>query len=166
VLSGRLDHNSVYGTAISPRFSVLWKPDAHIRLSGSIGSGFKAPDFRQLFVTFSNRLAGAGYDLIGAQRLGVTLEPERSVSYDVGVRYEDGHRQLSSSTSLLYNAEVRSFRNDLNNLIEFYYVKSINGRDVYSYRNVAQAYTQGIEANLTLARAYWLVFYFRGLSVP
>jgi outer membrane receptor for ferrienterochelin and colicins len=154
VLSSRLDHNSVYGTAISPRFSLLWKPNGHLRVSGSIGSGFKAPDFRQLFVTFSNRLAGAGYDLIGAQRLGVALEPERSVSYDAGLRYEDGHRQLTSSTSLLYNAEIRGFRNDLSNLIEFYYVKSINGRDVYSYRNVAQAYTQGIEANLTLALAH------------
>jgi outer membrane receptor for ferrienterochelin and colicins len=154
VLSCRLDDNSVFGSALSPRLSILWKPNDHVRASASIGSGFKAPDFRQLFVTFSNRLAGAGYDLLGAQRLGNTLVPERSLSYDASLRYEDGHRQLSSSTSLLYNAEVRTFRNDLRNLIEFYYVTSVNGRDVYSYRNVAEAYTQGMEANLTLAIAH------------
>lgn len=153
VLSARYDGNSVFGDAISPRFSLLWKPGEHVRVSGSIGTGFKAPDFRQLYVTFSNRLAGAGYDLIGAERLGNTLQPERSVSTDFALRYEDGQRELSSRVSLLYSAEIRFFRNDLNNLIEFYYVTSVNGRDVYSYRNISRAFTQGIETNLRLALA-------------
>ncbi|MBK9181952.1 MAG: TonB-dependent receptor [Ignavibacteria bacterium] len=69
VVSGRFDGNSVFGSALSPRLSLLWKPGENLRVSGSIGTGFKAPDFRQLYVTFSNRLAGAGYDLIGAERL-------------------------------------------------------------------------------------------------
>jgi len=153
VLSARYDGNNVFGDAISPRFSLLWKPGEHVRVSGSIGTGFKAPDFRQLYVTFSNRLAGAGYDLIGAERLGNTLQPERSVSTDFALRYEDGQRELSSRVSLLYSAEVRFFRNDLNDLIEFYYVTSVNGRDVYSYRNISRAFTQGIETNLRLALA-------------
>lgn len=153
VLSARYDGNNVFGDAISPRFSLLWKPGEHVRVSGSIGTGFKAPDFRQLYVTFSNRLAGAGYDLIGAERLGNTLQPERSVSTDFALRYEDGQRELSSRVSLLYSAEIRFFRNDLNNLIEFYYVTSVNGRDVYSYRNISRAFTQGIETNLRLALA-------------
>ena len=153
VVSARYDGNNVFGDAISPRFSLLWKPGEHIRMSGSIGTGFKAPDFRQLYVTFSNRLAGAGYDLIGAERLGNSLQPERSVSYDLALRYEDGQRELSSRVSLLYSAELRAFRNDLNNLIEFYYVQTINNRDVYSYRNISRAFTQGVEANLRLALA-------------
>jgi outer membrane receptor for ferrienterochelin and colicins len=153
VLSARYDGNNVFGDAFSPRFSLLWKPGEHLRVSGSIGTGFKAPDFRQLYVTFSNRLAGAGYDLIGAERLGRTLEPERSLSSDIALRYEDGQRELSERVSLLYSAELRFFRNDLRNLIEFYYVTSLNGRDVYSYRNISRAFTQGIEANLRLAIA-------------
>ena len=153
VLSARYDGNNVFGDAVSPRFSLLWKPGEHLRVSGSIGTGFKAPDFRQLYVTFSNRLAGAGYDLIGAERLGNSLQPERSVSYDIALRYEDGQRELSSRVSLLYSAELRAFRNDLNNLIEFYYVQTVNNRDVYSYRNISRAFTQGIEANLRLAVA-------------
>ena len=150
VLSGRYDGNNVYGSAVSPRFSVLWKPGEHLRFSGSIGTGFKAPDFRQLFVVFSNRLPGAGYDLIGAARLGNDLQAERSVSYDFGVRYEDGQRELSNKVSFLYSADVRLFRNDLRNLIEFYLAGNIDNRNVYSYRNLASAYTQGLEANLTL----------------
>jgi outer membrane receptor for ferrienterochelin and colicins len=153
VISARFDGNNVYGEALSPRFSLLWKPGDHLRLSGSVGTGFKAPDFRQLFVVFSNRLAGAGYDLIGAARLGNTLEPERSVSYDVGLRYEDGQRELSSTASLLYSADIRVFRNDLFNLIEYYLYGTVDGRNVYSYRNLARVYTQGFEVNLTTAIA-------------
>ena len=120
-------------------------------MSGSIGTGFKAPDFRQLFIVFSNRLPGAGYDLIGAAQLGNDLDPERSVSYDLSLRYEDGQRDLSSTASILYSAEVRAFRNDLRNLIEFYLADIVEGRSVYSYRNLARAYTQGFEATLNLA---------------
>lgn len=154
VLSARFDGNNVYGEALSPRFSVLVKSGEHVRFSGSVGTGFKAPDFRQLFVSFSNRLAGAGYDLIGAAQLGNDLQPERSVSYDLGLRYEDGQRTLSNNVSLLYSAELRAFRNDLRNLIEFYLAgQTGDGRNVYSYRNLTSVYTQGIEANLQLALA-------------
>jgi len=151
VVSGRFDANSVYGSAVNPRFSVLWKPGENFRVSGSIGTGFKAPDFRQLYVSFSNPLVG--YTLIGAERLGNTLSPERSVSYDLGLRYEDGQRQLSDGLSLLYSAEIRAFKNDLRDLIEVYFVRSVEGRDVYSYRNIASSYTRGIELNLRTAFA-------------
>ncbi len=154
VLSARIDDNSAFGTALSPRFSLLLKPGENFRATTGIGTGFKAPDFRQLFVTFSNRLSGAGYDLIGARRLGIDLQPERSLTYDAGVRYEDGQRRLSSASSVLYSAEIRAFRNDLSNLIEYFFVKRLDGRDVYSYRNIARAYTQGMESNLQLAYAH------------
>jgi len=154
VVSARFDGNNVYGSALSPRLSILWKPGESFRMSGSIGTGFKAPDFRQLFVVFSNRLPGAGYDLIGAARLGNTLEPERSVSYDLSMRYEDGQRDLSRTMSILYSGEIRAFRNDLTNLIEFYLYGTVDNRNVYSYRNLARAYTQGIEVNLTVALGF------------
>lgn len=153
VLSARYDGNSVYGSAVSPRFSVLWKPEDHWRFSGSIGSGFKAPDFRQLFVVFSNRLPGAGYDLIGAARLGNTLKPERSVSYDMSIRYEDGLRELSHDVAVLYSADVRLFRNDLRNLIEYYLYGVLDHRNVYSYRNLSRVTTQGLEFNMQIAFA-------------
>jgi len=151
VLSGRLDANNVFGNAFSPRFAILLKPDEHWRLSSSVGTGFKAPDFRQLFVAFSNRLAGAGYDLIGARRLGIDLEAERSISFDIGLRYEDGRRVLSNSTAILYNADVRLFRNDISNLIESVFAGTIEGRAIYSYRNISSAVTQGLETNLHAA---------------
>jgi len=151
VLSARFDGNSVYGAALSPRFSMLWKPHSHFRFTGSVGTGFKAPDFRQLFVSFSNRLPGAGYDLIGAELLGVELQPERSISYDLGIRYDNGIYELSDLAVLAYNADVRLFRNDLENLIEYYLYGIVDERSVYSYRNLSKVTTQGIEANIHLA---------------
>lgn len=148
VLSARFDDNNVYGAALSPRLSVLWKPDDHFRISGSVGTGFKAPDFRQLFVSFSNRLPGAGYDLIGAARLGIQLQPERSISYDLGFRYDDVEFRIDADHTLLLAAEVRGFHNDLHNLIEYYLAGRVDNRAVYSYRNLSRVYTQGIEVNL------------------
>lgn len=149
VLSARFDGNNVFGEAVSPRFSVLWKPDPdHFRLSGSIGTGFKAPDFRHLFIQFSNRLPGAVYDVIGAAVVGNDLLPERSLSVDLGLRYEDAVRELSPTATLLYDAEIRFFRNDIRNLIEFYMYSRIGDRPVYSYRNLAGATTQGFETSV------------------
>ncbi|MBU3741604.1 MAG: hypothetical protein FGM24_04890 [Candidatus Kapabacteria bacterium] len=154
VLSARIDANNVYGEALSPRFALLYKPDDHWRIGGSIGTGFKAPDFRQLFVAFSNRLAGAGYDLIGARRLGVDLEAERSISYDLRFQYDDGRRVLSNDVAIVYNAEFRLFRNDISNLIENVFAGTIDGRTIYSYRNISAAMTQGLEATLRAALVY------------
>ncbi len=154
VVSARVDANSVYGTAVSPRLSLLYKPGDHLRVSGSIGTGFKAPDFRQLYVSFSNLLTGAGYALLGAERLGNSLSPERSVSYDVGIRYEEGQRTVFGDASLLYSAEIRAFRNNLQNLIETYEAGRQADLLIYSYRNISRAYTQGIEANAQVALAF------------
>lgn len=151
VVSARIDANNVFGEALSPRFAVLYKPDEHWRFGGSVGTGFKAPDFRQLFVAFSNRLAGAGYDLIGARRLGIDLEAERSVSYDVRLQYDDGRRILSNDVAILYSADMRLFRNDISNLIESVFAGSIEGRVIYSYRNLARVMTQGMETTLRAA---------------
>ena len=63
----------------------------------------------------------------------------------------NGQRDLSRDVSILYSAEVRAYRNDLQNLIEFYLAGTTESRNIYSYRNLARAYTQGIETNVTLA---------------
>lgn len=147
-LSARYDATSAFGNSFNPRFSLLYKPSDALQIRASGGTGFKAPDFRQLFVQFSNRLSGAGYDLIGAYRLGNTLEPERSQAFDVGVMWSMGTLDLGDVSLGSWNLDARLFRNTLNNLIEVYNVGRVDNRDIYSYRNVARAYTQGLEATL------------------
>jgi outer membrane receptor for ferrienterochelin and colicins len=146
--SARYDATSAFGSSFNPRFSLLYKPSDAVQLRASAGTGFKAPDFRQLFVEFSNRLSGAGYDLIGAYRLGNTLEPERSAAFDVSLAWNAGDLMLDYTPLGAWNFDVRLYRNTLTNLIEVFRVGRVDNRDIYSYRNVSRAYTQGVEANL------------------
>jgi outer membrane receptor for ferrienterochelin and colicins len=146
VLSARLDANNAYGTAINPRFSLLYKPGEHWRFGGGVGTGFRAPDFRQLYVQFSNQLAGTGYALIGAAVLGNDLKPEHSLSYDVSMRYEDGGFMVGSQ-NVVWNTELRGFRNEIRDQIEFYLYGYDGPTAIYTYTNLARILTQGIELN-------------------
>lgn len=165
-LSARYVRNSAYPNAgfgggfdsslkvlawlLNPKFSVNVKPGDDWQIRASVGTGFKVPDFRQLYVEFSNRLSGAGYDLLGARRLGLDLQPERSTAFDLGVQWRPPVFEAFSGVETEIFAEVRGFRNNLSNLIEYYYVgQDPSGvRAVYSYRNLARVFTQGVEATV------------------
>ena len=43
-----LNNHSDYAARVTPKFAVLIRPSSKIRLRASVGSGFKAPAFRQL----------------------------------------------------------------------------------------------------------------------
>ncbi len=143
----------VFAWLINPKFSANIKITDNVQLRGSIGTGFKVPDFRQLYVEFSNHLAGAGYDLLGARRLGLDLQPERSTAFDLGAQWHIPISEIFSGVPADVFAEVRSYRNNLSNLIEYYYVGQDQSgtRAIYSYHNLARVYTQGIEVNLRCA---------------
>ncbi len=137
----------------NPKLALNFKLFDGIRIHTSIGTGFKVPDFRQLYVQFSNRLGGAGYDLIGARRLGLDLQPERSISMDLGLILDEWSTNfLSDEIPLRGFAECRIFHNTLSNLIEFYYTGNNpqTNQAVYSYRNIARASTQGLEMSLRI----------------
>lgn len=160
-LSARYDATNAFGNSFNPRFSLLVKPLDNLRVRSSLGTGFKAPDFRQMFVEFSNRLPGANYDLIGAQRLGVNLLPEQSIAFDAGVVWDIMPETLLSVGGGMgaefvapLTLDVRVYRNNLKDLIEFYYVGQTGSRAVYSYRNISQVVTQGIEVNFKTVIAF------------
>ena len=152
---GLRESNALSGLAklTNPKLAVNVKVLDGMRIHTSIGTGFKVPDFRQLYVQFSNRLGGAGYDLIGARRLGLDLQPERSVSMDIGIMFDSWTLNVISEDIPLHGfAECRAFHNSLSNLIEFYYTgnNSLTNQAVYSYRNIARASTQGLELSMTM----------------
>ena len=144
-----------------------------------MGSGFKAPDFRQLYLDFTNA-SGGGYsvfgkevELAGIQRLqntdeiaslavpeselGQRLEAESSVGYNLGVQYNRGRLK----------AGVNFFRNDFKNLIDTRVLAAkTNGQNVFGYINRERVYTQGAEVDLqykpvedlTVSAGYQLLF--------
>jgi len=160
VIAGvRYDHNRVFAAALSPKLAVRYNPIEKLHFKASIGRGFKAPDFRQLYLNFTNNAAG-GYSVLGTidaikiinqlNSLGqiselksdffklTTLTPEFSTGINIGGGYTPC-RELQLSFNL--------FRNDIQDMIDYRQVATrSNGAQIFSYINIKNAYTQGLEA--------------------
>jgi outer membrane receptor for ferrienterochelin and colicins len=127
-----------------------------------VGSGFKAPDFRQLYLDFTNA-AGGGYTVLGKNveavgiqrlqennelanlvvdqdRLGEPLDAESSMGYNLGFSYKKGK----------FSLDANGFRNDFRNLIDTQILAArTNGQNVFGYINRDRVYTQGVELDVT-----------------
>lgn len=91
--SVRFDDNSDFGNILTGRGSLAWDIAAKTTLRASIGTGQKAPTFIERFGFFPAQFIG-----------NPGLDPERSLSYDVGIE-----QQLGETASL----QVTVFRQDL-----------------------------------------------------
>jgi outer membrane receptor for ferrienterochelin and colicins len=158
IFGARYDDHSDYQSQFSPKFAINYKINDRISLKGSVGYGFKAPDFRQLYFDFTN--ATVGYTVLGYNAVQTALplleaqgqlanivvslsefqdalRPESSVSINFGTRYK--------ITSKL-TASLNFFRNNIDNLIDTRVIANkTNGQNVFSYYNVNEVYTQGLE---------------------
>lgn len=157
----RYDDNSAYQSRVSPKLAAQFKVNDKLRINASYGAGFKAPDFRQLFLNFLNTAAG-GYVVYGANEITISelesqkqqgilseilpraydlalLKPEISKGLNAGVHFDVNEK---------LNFDVNLFRNDIDELIQVDIIAfRINAAPVYSYFNVKEAYTQGAEIN-------------------
>jgi len=164
IAGARYDKNSLYPAQLSPKIAMAYKPAPNFILKGSVGAGFKAPDFRQQFLNFSNSLIG--YTILGAKELAHglqrmqnageiapsvdikpylhpnDLDPEKSIGVNLGFDYT-----LHDNTVFKLNV----FRNDISNLIESYNLpfNKTNNQSIYSYKNLNKVFTEGLEASLT-----------------
>lgn len=159
----RYDAHSVYGHQLSPKLSVKYDATKHITFRASVGKGFKAPDFRQLYLNFTNPVAGysvfgseevlAQYNKLNDQGLiaqtfidPATLKPitaERSIAVNIG---------WSASICKKVNWQFNAFRNDISNMIETSAIAmKTNGQSVYTYYNVSKVFTEGFETNADYA---------------
>jgi outer membrane receptor for ferrienterochelin and colicins len=154
----RFDQNAQYASAWSPKLSMLYKIDQKNKIKLSIGQGFKAPDFRQLYLNFTNVAAG-NYSVFGSAeaqkvvgqlnnlgQIGAlfsnfyalkSLQPESSTGIHLSWDWEPNQKTFLS---------VQAFRNDINNLIQVEQVGSyVSGAQIFSYLNIGRAFTQGVE---------------------
>lgn len=158
IFGGRYDAHSVYKSQFSPKISASYAISQKLTVLGSAGKGYKAPDFRQLYLNFTN--AEVGYSVFGYEEAAVGLQKlqsegqlssilidasslkrlnaESSTAFNFGFRYTVNDR-LSLTSNL--------FRNNIDNLIETAALAiKTNGQSVFSYFNLNKVYTQGIEA--------------------
>ncbi|NGP87699.1 TonB-dependent receptor [Fodinibius halophilus] len=156
----RYDAHSEYSSQLSPKLSARYELFTWLDLRASAGSGFKAPDFRQLFLNFTNPTVG--YSVFGSSNL---KEKIRSLQADGKIKQIlqplDQLKEIKAEHSWAYNVglnlqpkeqlslRINLFRNNVNNLIESAPIAhKTNGQSVFSYFNLEEVYTQGIEAQL------------------
>lgn len=162
LISARLDVHSDYAARLSPKAALLVKPDPNVRIRASVGSGFKAPTFQQLYMDFTNPVAG--YSVLGATDVQAALSqlenqgqiqsyltdpatlgairPESAVSFNLGLEI-----------GLVKDVDLRLqlFRNNVRDLIETLPVAAkTNGQNVFTYVNLRRIYTQGLEGEMTV----------------
>jgi outer membrane receptor for ferrienterochelin and colicins len=154
----RYDQNQNFASAFSPKFSLMYKANSQLRFKISIGRGFKAPDFRQLYLNFTNAAAGS-YSVFGAveaQKVISKLNQLGQIGNLFSNYYQLKKLEPEYATGIHFSAEwepnqnneiqFQLFRNDINNLIDVQQVGNyISGSQIYSYLNIKNAFTQGFE---------------------
>lgn len=154
----RYDNNQNFASALSPKVSLLYKYTNQLRFKLSAGRGFKAPDFRQLYLNFTNAAAGS-YSVFGsveAQKVIGQLERLGQIGNLFANYYQLKKLEPEYATGIHFSTEweptyglefqLQLFRNDINNLIDVQQVGNYtSGSQIYSYLNIKNAFTTGFE---------------------
>jgi outer membrane receptor for ferrienterochelin and colicins len=103
--------------------------DGPLTVRVSVASGFRAPDFKELYLRFVN--ASAGYAVTG----NANLSPERSTNLSADAEWGVARTRV----------RVSAFHNRFRDFIE---TVGPDGTGTYTYDNVALGTTRGIELDL------------------
>nr|WP_315244050.1 TonB-dependent receptor [uncultured Flavobacterium sp.] len=161
ILAGfRYDNHSEYASQFSPKLAVNYKFNNNFSLKSSVGYGYKAPDFRQLFFDFTN--PSVGYTVLGynvaEDRLNEFEEQGQLLSRTAGINFD---KPLEAESSINFNfggfykrnklkIDINAFYNLIDNLIDTQVVaQKINGQNIFSYTNFDKIFTYGVEYNST-----------------
>jgi outer membrane receptor for ferrienterochelin and colicins len=135
VIGSRIDEHSLYGTEFNPKASLMWEISDKTRLRASIGRAFKSPTIRQLYVFFKH---GDWWNSPNPD-----LNPEISWGYSAGIE-QIISKKVSANLSL--------FRNDVKDIIVAVDTsETIDNVPVRTWKNVREAFTQGVELGMKAA---------------
>ncbi len=138
IVSGiRVTRSGQYGTHAAPRLSALWRITDRFSLRGSVGTGYRVPDFKELHLEFLNVTPGFSYLVRGAPN----LLPESSLNVSF----------TAEATTDRFYIRTTLFRNDFDNFIESLAVGDSAGAAVFTYANVLDGLTQGLEIDAGFA---------------
>lgn len=130
----RVDVDSQFGAYATPRLALRYDPTTAITLRFSSGLGFKAPDFRELYLLFEN--PSAGYLVEGSPE----LRPEKSRDFRLSLEVLATERAWLS---------LALFHSQLQDRISTNPVASTDvGPRRFRYENVSSASSRGLEAHL------------------
>ena len=167
IIGARYDNHNQYQSQFNPKLAVNYKISDKISVKGSVGRGFKAPDFRQLYFDFTNSTVGytvLGYNVAGTrlQEMADNGELPGSTVANLPSILSQFDSELKAESSLGYNIgatikplsnldfSINLFRNDVTNLIDTQVIApKVSGQNVFSYVNRNKVFTQGLEFNST-----------------
>jgi outer membrane receptor for ferrienterochelin and colicins len=145
----RLDDDDRYGRHWTPRLYGVYRLDPRWTLRGGVAKGFKAPTIRQSAANYcmtTGASTGRG-SLCG----NPDLEPETSVSSELGLRFDDGDHSFSATL----------FDSDFENKVASYdsgVIDPLLGAPwhVYIYDNIDKVTLRGVELGFAtkLSRAW------------
>ncbi|MCF4164795.1 TonB-dependent receptor [Zavarzinia compransoris] len=151
-LGGRGDFHENFGSHFSPRIYGVFHVTDNVTLRGGWSTAFKAPTLLENSPNWLQISCGGGCFLVGSD----DLDPETSQTVEIGVSYADA----------LWSGAVTLFRNDIEDMIPFPPARTGDpvlattfsnfvgldslGRPIFSYENIDEARTQGIEANVSV----------------
>lgn len=115
----RYDHYSDFGDTVNPRAGLVWNffKDAHLKLL--YGSAFRAPNFKELYITNNPVQLG-----------NPNIKPEKIKTYEASIGYR---------FSKIFSGNVTYFHNDIEDII---------GLQSGQYQNLGEAKVDGVEAEL------------------
>jgi outer membrane receptor for ferrienterochelin and colicins len=150
----RADVDTQFGWAPSPRLAVKIDPTPALTFRASWGLGFRPPSFSELYLRFANQ--GIGYIVAGNPNLKAEYSGSANVSVDYRPPIEGWVLSLSG------------WHTSLTNLINITANGVPNPDDpvTFSYENVTNAYTQGLEASIRarLSRGAYLDLAYMGID--
>lgn len=128
----RVSWSDRWGRFVAPRLATMWRPVESLAFRASVGRGYRAPDFKELYMDFVN--ASAGYAVRGNE----DLQPERSTAYSVSAEYSG--RRLWNRVSLYQN-----------NYRDFIETSEPDAAGTYVYQNLDKGWIRGLEIESGLA---------------
>lgn len=162
----RTDRHSEFGTAVSPKVAANARLGNGISVRASYGRGFRAPDIGQLYYRFLN--PSSIYQVIG----NPNLAPEYADSVQIGGEYSTAGRRARFGVNLFHNAVE-----DLIESVSLGFAatpaqvaeilaregldpsfRPVAGRLLFTYKNINDAVTEGIEFDGEFAMTPTLTF--------
>lgn len=167
ITGGRLDTHSAFTGQFSPKLSGMYQVNDWLKIKATAAAGFKAPDFRQLYLVFTN--PAIGYSVFGSEEVqrGVAeLEARGLIAFKDDALIARAAEGLNPERSLAFNlgfdfkpkpwlsGEINLYRNNLRDMIDTRAVlrktEAANFQQGFTYFNLDRVRTQGLEANVVV----------------
>lgn len=132
----RVSWSDRWGRFLAPRVATMWRLSEPVALRASIGRGYRAPDFKELYLDFVN--SAAGYAVRGNE----ALRPEHSTSVALSGEYSG--RILWGRAGVFHNA----YR-------DFIETSEPDAAGTFTYRNLDRGTIRGVELESGVALGSW-----------